>query len=140
MRLVETAGPRLVAAADAFAEGGRAGIGGWWLRPGCTLWPDNIFFLAVSHLLISQTGSAAARTWKESSRPWRLCAQLVLCALVLREEPLGRRPAHLGRLALRQYCDNSAVVGAAAKGSSISAPLAGVIQATARLCLHMALR
>ena len=46
VRLVETAGPRLVAAADAFAEGGHAGIGGWWLRPGCTLWPDNILLLS----------------------------------------------------------------------------------------------
>ena len=64
-------------------------------------------------------------------------AQLVLCALVLREEPLNRRPAHLGRmvLPLRQYCDSSAVVGAA-EGSSMSAPLAEIMQATARLCLQ----
>ena len=137
VRLVETAGPRLVAAADAFAEGGRAGIGGWWLRPGCTLRPDNIFWFSCCVApadLPDWFGCSAALERVISAL--EALAQLVLCALVLREEPLGCRPAHLGRLALRQYCDNSAVVGAVAKGSSMSAPLAGVIQATARLCLQ----
>ena len=39
---VETTGPRFVAAADAFADGHKAGVGGWWLRPGRELLrPEN---------------------------------------------------------------------------------------------------
>ena len=42
IRLVQSTGPRVVAAADAFAEGGRAGFWGWWIRPGMQFCPENI--------------------------------------------------------------------------------------------------
>ena len=34
--------PGSLAAADAYAEGGCAGIGGWWLPANCALTPENL--------------------------------------------------------------------------------------------------
>lgn len=42
VHLVESTRPQVLAAADAFAEGDRAGIGGWWLPCGEALDPANI--------------------------------------------------------------------------------------------------
>ena len=137
VHLVETTGPRFVAAADAFADGHKAGVGGWWLRPGCELRPENIcwFSYAVTaeelpEWFVGPQGMESVICALEA------LAQLILCALILREEPLGRRPAHVGRLAVRQHCDNTGVVGAIAKGSSMTPALAGILQATAKLCLR----
>ncbi|CAE7204478.1 PP5 [Symbiodinium sp. CCMP2592] len=119
VHLVETTGPRLVAAADAFADGRKAGVGGWWLRPGCELRPENIcwFSYAITaeelpEWFVSSQGMESVICALEA------LAQLILCALILR------------------HCDNTAVVGAVAKGSSMTPALAGVLQATAKLCLR----
>ncbi len=42
MHLVSSWKPGVVAAADAFADGARAGLGGWWLPSSLPLCPENI--------------------------------------------------------------------------------------------------
>ena len=63
-------------------------------------------------------------------------AQFVLCLLLIEEVEPESRPACLGRMILRQQCDNQGVVGASARGAFMTQPLSGVLQATAKLCLE----
>ncbi|CAK9003567.1 unnamed protein product, partial [Durusdinium trenchii] len=44
VHVVDLPGPCIVAAADAYAEGTRAGVGGWLLPEGAELHPSNIFW------------------------------------------------------------------------------------------------
>ena len=67
-------------------------------------------------------------------------AQFALCLLLIEEVEPESRPACLGRMILRQQCDNQGVVGASARGASMTQPLCGVLQATAKLCLSRASR
>ena len=89
VHFVETTGPRFVAAADAFADGRKAGVGGWWLRPGCELRPENFRWFSYAFTAEELPEWFVGSQGMESV----ICAlealaQLIFCALMLREEPL----------------------------------------------------
>ena len=105
-------------AADAHAEGGCAGIGGWWLPANCALAPS--WFLCQG---------------SEDLQPY-ICAleafaQLTLLACQM-EYTAGK--ISQGWLAVRQRCDNMGVVGANDKALSMKRPLADVLQSTTIFC------
>ena len=70
IQLVESAGPRVVAATDAFAEGSRAVIGGWWIHRDAELCPEHIHWFSYE---ISREDLPA---WFQAEDP-----EPVICAL-----------------------------------------------------------
>ena len=127
VQLVERPGPGLVAAADAFAEGKRWGIGGWFLPANAALHPSNIFHFSF------QLEQDALPPWfcQNGAQPQQHIAALeALAQLVL----LDAQRQHLGDIcqagwiSLRQSCDNAGVVAASHKGLSLKQPLASVLQ------------
>ena len=63
IRLVQSAGPRVGAAADAFAEGDRAGIGGWWIRPDVQVCPDNMNWFSYQFAAATSQNGFGPRIW-----------------------------------------------------------------------------
>ena len=120
----ETEGPVEVAAADAFADESGAGIGGFWLPAGQALDPANTHWFAFA---ISES---ALPEW--FSRNEGEGGKAPLQSLIASLEALAHmiaRPAHFGRICLRQLCDNFGVVASSAKASSMKQPLCYVLQA-----------
>ena len=108
------------AAADAWAAGDCASIGGWWQCRGTTLWFRREIAreeLPASLQLGADMGSDIAF--------FECLAQVALLCLRASEEQ-GLRGC-----ALAQVCDNEGVVGAVEKGMSTSAPLCFALQALA---------
>ena len=128
--------PRVVAAADAFAEGDRARIGGWWIRPDVQLCPENINWFSYQIYRDDLPEWLRAEDLASVICALEALAQFVLCLLLIEEVEPESRPACLGRMILRQQCDNQGVVGASAQGASMTQPLSSVLQATAKLCLE----
>ena len=128
--LVESQGPNLVAAADAFAEDSSWGIGGWFLPAGAALQPENIYYYTI------QGDVGALPSWfmaGERGIQRKIAALEALAQLVLLDgqkqhlqEQIG-----LGWISLRQACGNAGVVGASHKGLSLKQPLASVLQSMA---------
>ena len=120
------------AAADALADGDMAGVGGFWIPQGKIPKPENLMWFAW------QFSKADLPCWfwrnDDGAVPMKSCiaalealAQLVLMRLRLAGGQAGR---HVGRIRLRQQCDNQGVVAGNAKQSSMKKPLCYVIQAT----------
>ena len=132
------------AAADAFASGSVAGIGGWFLPEGAPLAASSIIWFSF-HL-----DRAALPGWfvgGDADLETRICAlealaQLVLLAMQVQEYAHGPRRPNVGCIALRQQSDNLGVVCSSAKGLSMKEPLASILQATAVFCMqeHLNLR
>ena len=111
IRLVQSAGPRVVAAADAFAEGDRAGIGGWWIRPDVRLCPENINWFSYQIYRDDLPEWFRAEDLASVIGALEALAQFVLCLLLIEEVEPESRPACLGRMILRQQCDNHKIGG-----------------------------
>ena len=140
VRLVEREGPSVLACADAFARGDRAGVGGWWFMPGLDgnkLDPSSIrwFSFSISADELPEWFCADGDRSRLQSfiAAFEALAQLVLCAGLLQAFP-AERPRGVGDLVLRQFCDNDGAVGAVAKWSAMKRPLSDVVQSMALLC------
>ena len=119
-----------IAAADAYAEGGCAGIGGWWLPANCALTPENFCWFSIElapHLLPSWFLCQGSEDLQPYICALEAVAQLTLLACQM-EHTAGK--ISLGWLAVRQRCDNMGVVGANDKALSMKRPLADVLQST----------
>lgn len=134
--LVERTVPPIVSAADAFAEAGVCGLGGWWLPSRLPLHPENIRWFSV------QVRAADLPAWfteachanlQKGIAALEALAQLCLLASQCKNEDL---PATVGWVTLRQNCDNFGVVCANAKGWSLVQPLASVLQSTTLFALR----
>ena len=133
--LIDRAGPNGVAAADAYASGQSAGLGGWWLPDGLPLHPANIQWFSIS---LRQEDLPKWFTEEAQDLQSLISALEALAQLVLLECRLSS-PDGVGRVgwcSLRQGCDNFGVVCATSKGLSLKQPLASVLQAAALLCLQ----
>ena len=127
VHLVSSWKPGVVAAADAFAEGARAGLGGWWLPSSLPLCPENICYFSIP-LQPSDLPAWFLCEGKEDLQKY-ICAlealaQLVLLACQLQSD----EQVDSGWIALRQLSDNMGVVGASAKALSMRSPLTEVLQ------------
>ena len=135
-----TAGPGEIAAADAFADDTGAGIGGFWLPAGAVLDPQNIIWFSCPLSKDSLPGwfcknECGHVTLQSVVASLEALAQLVL--LVLRARHMSSRPAHFGKIGIRQMCDNFGVVAASAKASSMKQPMCYVLQALSYFaCKH----
>ena len=123
-----------IAAADAYAEGGCAGIGGWWLPANCALTPENFCWFSIElapHLLPSWFLCQGS----EDLQPY-ICALEAVAQLTLLACPKEHTAGKIsqGWLAVRQRCDNMGVVGANDKALSMKRPLADVLQSTTIFC------
>ena len=132
--LVITAVPGL-AAADAFAEGKNAGLGGWWLVDGAPLSPGHIKYFSIQlHWddLPALFRPADSNDLQSCISALEALAQLVLLSCRCED---GLSP-EVGWIALRQSCDNLGLVCSTAKGLSLKQPLASVLQSTALFALQ----
>ena len=125
VHLVSSWKPGVVAAADAFADGARAGLGGWWLPSNLPLCPENICYFSIQ-LQPSDLPAWFLCEGKEDLQKYicALEAQLVLLACRLQSD----EQVEAGWIAVRQLCDNMGVVGACAKALSMKSPLTEVLQ------------
>ena len=130
------------AAADGFAEGELAGIGGWWIAPGDRLCPGHIYYFSIAiHLgelpawFVKPLG-ADKRDLQPLIAALEALAQLVLLEARCSSLP---RTGDIGWLAIQQACDNMGVVGACAKGMSLKEPLATVLQSAGLFCAEQGL-
>ena len=137
VQLATTAGISGAAAADAFAEGDQAGLGGWWIEPGEHIHPRNIRYFAIS-LRLRDLPAWFLKPLEKGDRnlqpliaAFEALAQLVLLECRCLSLP---RTGDVGWLAMRQECDNMGVVGASAKGMSLKEPLASVLQSAGLFC------
>ena len=132
------------AAADAFATGGTAGIGGWFLPEGLPLAVSSIIWFSISLDARSLPDWFAADGADLETKICALVAlaQLVLLVMQVREAAGSRCRPNVGCIALRQQSDNLGVVCLSAKGLSMKEPLASILQATAVFCTqeHLNLR
>jgi hypothetical protein len=127
-----------LAAADAFAEGDTAGIGGWLLPQGANLKPENVIWFS------EQIGKEDIPCWfskgSEGSNlqsqisAFEAIGQLALLAVRCQEE------VPEGLVGLRQRCDNQGVVAASAKALSMKKPLCYVLQAMGLLAVEQGVR
>ena len=140
VHLVEKEGPCVVAAADAFAERDVAGLGGWWLPPGCALSLANVkYFSCYIRRVDLPTWFLHDDDGKQvQSLQSCICALEALAQLVLLDARLrdGQSRASLGRVCVRQQCDNLGVVCSSSKGLSMRRPLCYVLQASAMVCMR----
>ncbi|CAE7472172.1 Ubr3, partial [Symbiodinium pilosum] len=101
VHLVEKEGPCVVAAADAFAERDVAGLGGWWLPPGCALSLANVkYFSCYIRRVDLPTWFLHDDDGKQvQSLQSCICALEALAQLVLLDARLrdGQSRASLGR-------------------------------------------
>ena len=134
VHLVEEEAHGVVAAADAFAEGDVAGLGGWWLPPGRDLELANIQYFAF-RLKRSDLPAWFCQDHEGKQVP---SLQSCICALEALAPRLsaGEVKASLGRICVRQQCDNLGVVCSTSKGLSMRRPLSFVLQASAVLCMR----
>ena len=114
VHLVEEEAQGVVAAVDAFGEGDVAGLGGWWLCPGHDLDLANIQYFAIS-LKRSDLPAWFCHDNDGKQVPSLqscICALEALAQLVLLDARLsaGEVKASLGRICVRQQCDNLGVV------------------------------
>ena len=96
-------------AADAHAEGGCAGIGGWWLPANCALTPENFCWFSIElvpHLLPSWFLCQGSEDLQPYICALETFAQLTLLACQM-EYTAGK--ISQGWLAVRQRCDNMGV-------------------------------
>ena len=122
-----------VAAAGAYGEGTRAGVGGWFLPEGAELHPSNILWFSC------EVEWAALPAWftkdlhdlQSAIAALEALAQLILLSCQRSQLSLE---AKMGRISLRQQCDNMGVVCSTAKHLSMKQPLASVLQSTALFC------
>ena len=127
---MEKPGPVSVAAADAFAEDGRFGIGGWFLLPGAALHPSNIcyFTYQLQHSELPRWFTRPGKDLQAYIAALEALAQLVLLDCQRR---VIQMHSIFAWISLRQFCDNAGVVCVSQKGLSLRQPLAGVLQFTA---------
>ena len=124
-----------MAAADAYASGQSAGLGGWWLPDGLPLHPANIqwFSISLRQEELPKWFAEEAQDLQSLISALEALGQLVLLECRLSSpDGVGR----VGWCSLRQGCDNFGVVCATSKGLSLKQPLASVLQAAALLCLQ----
>ena len=111
-------------------------LGGWWIRPDVQVCPENINWFSYQICRSDLPEWFRAEDLASVICALEALAQFVLCLLLVNEVEPESCPACLGRMILRQQCDNQGVVGASSKGTSMTQPLSGVLQATAKLCLE----
>ena len=128
--LVEKPGPVSVAAADAFAEDGRFGIGGWFLLPGAALHPSNIYYFTYQ-LQHSELPRWFTRPGKDLQAYIAALEALARLVLLDCQRRVIQMHSSFAWISLRQFCDNAGVVCVSQKGLSLRQPLAGVLQSTA---------
>ena len=123
-----------IAAADAFAEGKTADLGGWWLPAGAPLRPE-----CVQYFSVRITWDDLPDWFRPASGDLQSCiaalealAQLLLLACRVEAQEVSQH--QVGWLAIRQMCDNLGVVGASAKQLSLKRPSAAVLQSCALFC------
>ena len=105
VHLVSSWKPGVVAAADAFADGARAGLAGWWLPSNLPLCPENICYFSIL-LQPSDLPAWFLCEGKEDLQKY-ICAlealaQLVLLACRLQSD----EQVEAGWIAMRQLCGN----------------------------------
>ena len=137
---MEKEGPCVVAAADAFAERDVAGLGGWWLPPGCALSLANVKYFScyirrvdLPTWFLQDDDGKQVQALQSCMCALEALAQLVLLDAQLRD---GQSHASLGRVCVRQQCDNLGVVRSSSKGLSMRRPLCYVLQASAMVCVR----
>ena len=119
-------------AADAFADSGRGGLGGWWLPPNKEMAQANVCWFSI------QVSSSNLPKWfTESSKSFQSCiaalealAQLML--LIGRMRDLEQPSREVWRM--HQLCDNLATVAVSRKQLSMTKPLCYVLQAAGFYC------
>ena len=96
------------AAADAFADQGVAGIGGWWLPQDKNLAPQNILWFRMT------LDASTLPTWfrHPNSADLQSCVASLLLFLQHHESPGAGSCAHVR---VSQLCDNQGVMAASAK-------------------------
>ena len=122
--------PPCLCAADAFAKGKMAGLGGWFLLSGLLCAVRNIrwFRLAVTRdTLPSWLRPAQSEPLQSIIASLEALAQLMLLVLRCRELALPRGEYFI--LLLPQLCDNAGVVSASSKMLSMKEPLCWILQA-----------
>ena len=122
--------PPCLCAADAFAKGETAGLGGWFLLPGLPCVVQNIssFQLEVTtNTLPSWLRPAKRDPLQSIIASLEALAQLILLVLRRRELALPRGEYFI--LRLLQLCDNAGVVSASSKMLSMKEPLCWILQA-----------
>ena len=104
--LVEKPGPVSVAAADAFAEDGRFGIGGWFLLPGAALHPSNIYYFTyqLQHSELPRWFTRPGKDLQAYIAVLEALAQLVLLDCQRR---VIQMHSIFAWISLRQFCDNA---------------------------------
>jgi hypothetical protein len=112
-------------AADAWAAGDSASIGGWWMSEG-SLVPDQCqwFSLEIHRSDIEGYVSLGVDMGSDIAF-FEALAQVVLLVL------MGAMDGALGGGRVLMLCDNEGVVGAAAKGMSTAQPLCSALQCLA---------
>ena len=113
-------GPRSfggIAAADAFAEGDVAGIGGWMLPPGVELRPENIVWFAEEIHIEEVPSWFLAAGGRDSLQGYISAFEAMgqLALMVMRGEEAESELDGACCIGLRQKCDNQGVVAASAK-------------------------
>ena len=134
VHLVDLPGPCVVAAADAYADGTRAGVGGWFLPEDAELHPSNIFWFSceLEWADLPAWFTKDLRDLQSAIAALEALAQLILLSCQRSQLSLESK---IGRISLRQQCDNMGVVCSTAKHLSMKQPLASVLQSTALFCL-----
>ena len=124
--------PPCLCAADAFAKGEIAGLGGWFLLPGLPCVVQNIrwFRLAVTRdTLPSWLRPAKGEPLQSIIASLEALAQLMLLVRDLRCRELALPRGEYFILRVPQLCDNAGVVSASSKMLSMKEPLCWILQA-----------
>ena len=107
-----------VAAAGAYGEGTRAGVGGWFLPEGAELHPSKNFWFSceVEWAALPAWFTNDLRDLQSAIAALEALAQLILLSCQRSQLSLE---AKMGRISLRQQCDNMGVVCSTAKHLSM---------------------
>ncbi len=111
-------------AADAWAQGKTAGLGGWWSTSNSASWADIYWF----HLEVTESDLPSwlqlGAKWQRRIAFWEMMAQVILLHL-----RLGSTRRHGVQIEVSQRCDNTPTTGAVKKCLSTKAPLCYALQA-----------
>ena len=109
----------LLCAAEAYAERGFAGVGGWWLLPDSHLEPECCQLALVAHTPISSQSCEISGLLSRLYVGWRLWRNpylwMALCKTLAMHDPAILNSAFVS---VRQRCDNKSFVCVASKGMS----------------------
>ncbi|CAE7763577.1 Ubr3, partial [Symbiodinium sp. CCMP2456] len=130
VQLVHKKGPHVLAAADAYAQGQSAGIGGWWMLPGDGICPTSIFWFSIA-IQAAELPDWFVQEHGRSDLQKYICVlealvQLVLSKLLIADSWVGPTFSCAGQVML--YDKAATIRGSAAQSARSAEYMGGSVE------------